>query len=286
MNLLASLVLLAALLGDAPSALPQHFTWRSADIATGGRPDGDAAFAALHDYGFQVIVNVDGAAPDVEAAKCHGLRYVHLPMTYGVIAPDVLAGMRRLLDEKPGKIFIHCHHGVHRAPAFAATALRMLGKETPEQARVLLEQAGTSKDYPGLWYSAIEAPLAEVKASDAPLQERCTVSTIVAAMVRADDAYDLLKQANALHWKPLPAHPDFVPRDAALTTVQALKEVEAMPAAKEADFAAKLKACITQGEALVAVLAKPDNTAYGAAFEALHQSCEACHKVYRNPPLK
>lgn len=286
MSLVVGLFMLVTSLGAEAPALPQHFTWRSADIATGGRPEGAAAFAALHDAGFAVLVNVDGAAPDLEAAKRHGLRYVHLPMTYGVIAPEVLAGMRRLLDEKPGKVFIHCHHGVHRAPAFAATALRMLGEETSEAARKLLEEAGTSKDYPGLWYSAIEAPLASVKPSADPLPERCTVSSLVAAMVHADDAYDLLKQANAQQWKPLPAHPDFVPRDAALTTVQALRGVEELAAEKGGDFLMKLTLCIEQGKLLADVLRREDPAVSTIGFNALRESCEVCHKVYRNPPLK
>ena len=70
----------------------------------------------------QTVISVDGAKPDLEAARKHGLRYVHLPHGYdGVPAPrgDELAIALRTLE---GPIYVHCHHGKHRSPAAAGVA--------------------------------------------------------------------------------------------------------------------------------------------------------------------
>src|SRR4051812_48576129 len=96
---------------DASPQLPANFAWRSAAFATGGRPEEEPAFEALKEAGIRLLVSVDGAAPDVAAAKRHGLRYVHIPMTYEGISMDGLSRMKRLLDEKPGTMYVHCHHG-------------------------------------------------------------------------------------------------------------------------------------------------------------------------------
>ena len=54
----------------------------SEHLTCGAQPESDDDFAALAAAGIRVIVSVDGAAPDVAAAKRHGLRYVHAPFGY------------------------------------------------------------------------------------------------------------------------------------------------------------------------------------------------------------
>jgi protein tyrosine phosphatase (PTP) superfamily phosphohydrolase (DUF442 family) len=260
-----------------------HFAWRSDQIATGGRPEGDAAFEALRQKGISLVVNVDGAAPDLQAAKRHGLRYAHIPIGYDKLDADALSSMKRLLDENKDKMYVHCHHGVHRAPAFVATALRMLKMSTPEEAFALLKEAGASADYPGLWYSAVEQPLEDIKPSKAALLERCEVSSMVEAMVRCDDAFDLLKAWAEGGCKPMPKHPDFVAINAMRTTVQALEDVRKLPEAADAAFSALLEASIKSGNDYIAVLGKGAATEFPAGFKGYQKSCAACHVKYRNP---
>ncbi len=52
-------------------------------VLSGAQPEGEAAFAELARLGVRTIISVDGATPDVQLASKHGLRYVHLPITYG-----------------------------------------------------------------------------------------------------------------------------------------------------------------------------------------------------------
>lgn len=279
--LLIALVRVAHAEGD--EVLP-HFAWRSELVATGGKPEGEAAFRALQEQGITTVVNVDGSQPDLAAAKKYGLRYIHLPMGYDALSQEDLAAMRRLADEVAGKVYIHCHHGMHRGPAYAAALLRMEGKLTPEAARALLEDAGTSKDYPGLWFSGVEQPLLDIQLCAAPLPETSKTSSMIEAMVRMDDAYDPLK-GYMNSGRKLPADsPDFDPLNSARQTIQALKDVRAFPEVKDAKFAGLLEASVAAGEGFAESLAAGEGAAE-AKFKVFDQSCVACHKVYRNPPL-
>src|SRR5688572_19279104 len=51
-------------------------------LYSGGQPDGDAGFASLEKLGVKTVISVDGARPEIDVAKSHGMRYVHLPIGY------------------------------------------------------------------------------------------------------------------------------------------------------------------------------------------------------------
>src|SRR4051812_16326485 len=65
---------------DAPH-LPNAYRVH-ARVISGGLPDGEAAFRELEALDVKTIISVDSAAPDVELAAAHGMRYVHLPHGY------------------------------------------------------------------------------------------------------------------------------------------------------------------------------------------------------------
>src|SRR5262245_9667583 len=73
-----------------PAAAPERLDIRGTEnsfrvsprIYSGGEPRGAEAFAALKKLGVKTVISVDGAAPDVEAARKVGIRYVHLPIGY------------------------------------------------------------------------------------------------------------------------------------------------------------------------------------------------------------
>lgn len=65
-------------------------------LYSGSGPDGPKAFASLARLGIKTIISVDGARPNVEAAKKSGLRYVHIPISYdGVPRERALQLVRR-----------------------------------------------------------------------------------------------------------------------------------------------------------------------------------------------
>ena len=64
-------------------------------ILSGSEPSGIITFAALREMGVSVVVSVDGRRPDVDAAKRHGLRYIHLPIGYDDVPTERQAQLLR-----------------------------------------------------------------------------------------------------------------------------------------------------------------------------------------------
>lgn len=125
----------------------RHLTAR---VLSGSTPDGSDGFVSLRRLGVKTVLSVDGATPDVELAARHGLRYVHLPVGYDGIPPAQLARIAKAVRDLPGPIYVHCHHGQHRGPAAATSALVRLGEMTPDAAVRAMRDAGTDPRYAGL----------------------------------------------------------------------------------------------------------------------------------------
>src|SRR5262245_28041450 len=126
----------------------------SPQIYSGSGPEDAKAFAALAKLGIKTIISVDGARPNVTAAKKAGLRYVHLPIGYGGVPNERVVQLAKALHELPGPFYIHCHHGQHRGPAAAAVAQLCADEKcTVADALMLLKSAGTDARYKGLFES-------------------------------------------------------------------------------------------------------------------------------------
>ena len=54
----------------------------------GAEPHEDVAFAELAELGVRTVVSVDGAKPQADAARHHGLRYVHIPIGYDGVSEE------------------------------------------------------------------------------------------------------------------------------------------------------------------------------------------------------
>ncbi|MCX6878582.1 MAG: hypothetical protein NTW21_32925 [Verrucomicrobia bacterium] len=106
-----------------PSVFPAQtlevFTPFPGRILSVSQPVVPEDFVFLKDQGIKLIVSVDGAKPDVAAAKKLGMGSIHLPISYDGVPQETQAALSNVLKEDPGKIFIHCHHGKHRGPAAA-----------------------------------------------------------------------------------------------------------------------------------------------------------------------
>ena len=68
--------------------------------------------------------------------------------------PEERRELAKAVRDLDGPIYIHCHHGKHRSPAGAAVACVAAGSIAPENALGILQAAGTSKEYRGLYDSA------------------------------------------------------------------------------------------------------------------------------------
>ncbi|GIW93531.1 MAG: hypothetical protein KatS3mg110_1572 [Pirellulaceae bacterium] len=256
-------------------------------LYAGGEPKGDAGFASLQTLGVRVVVSVDGARPDVERARRYGLRYVHIPIGYDGVPRAAQAALTRVVRELPGPIYIHCHHGQHRGPAAAAIAALACQAVDAAGARKILENAGTSPAYRGLWRDVEQfRPLP----ADAPLPELhevAPVPTLAAAMAKLDRHFDLVKQLEKNRWQPLPDHPDVVAPQETLLLVEALHEarrrwLEQHNGDSGSDFARRLEEAENQAVALRNAVAKQQTTEASALVARLQNSCTDCHRRYRD----
>ena len=175
-------------------------------ILSGSEPSSESAFRELAAAGVKTIVSVDGIAPNVEAARKFGLRYVHIPIGYDGV-PEIAALMlTRVVRECKGVIFVHCHHGKHRGPAAAAIAGIADGVLNIKQAIQFLKQAGTDDDYVGLWES-VRNFVADTSGRKLPeLVETAKVSSTAQSMAQVEK---LLKKLSSPDTKsPAEFHAD------------------------------------------------------------------------------
>ncbi len=172
-------------------------------VISGGSPETAEQFQALKSLGVTTIVSVDGAPPKVELANSAGIRYIHLPIGYNGVTPEVSSNLARVIKQSSvaGKIYVHCHHGKHRGPAALAAALKHLDPTwNTTLAEQFLHDAGTSSSYAGLYESVRQAkPIAKEALSQPTDKLPALVATpaLVDAMVKIDETFDVMSKATS-----------------------------------------------------------------------------------------
>ncbi|MEQ8763712.1 MAG: hypothetical protein RL885_07290 [Planctomycetota bacterium] len=265
----------------------------SPNIVSGSEPHGEQAFVKLAKMGIKTVLSVDGKAPDVELAKKHGLRYVHVPIQYSGIDLEEMTEIAKTFRELEGPFFVHCFHGKHRGPAGAAVGRVVLDGVPREQAIAEMRQwCGTSKSYDGL-YGAIAAgdiPSAEkTRALEWDFPEAHRYTGFRHAMIELTRAHDNLKHLYRNDWQVDPEHPDIDPGNEAtkiamlFQTTADLDEVKDRPEdfrtwlSESVDASNELREALTawkQGQA--------DQESVDTAHEKVTELCGTCHKSYRN----
>ncbi|MCA9060918.1 MAG: hypothetical protein KDA85_20540 [Planctomycetaceae bacterium] len=259
-----------------------HVTQLSARIISGSAPTEDA-FEVLAAAGVKTIVSVDGAPTQVDAANAQGLRYVHIPFGYGGIPESARLSLVRVVRETTGLIYVHCHHGRHRGPAAAAIACLAEGSVDTAGALAILENAGTSRDYAGLWRD-VETFVPPSENTELPeLTESAEVPSLVTWMAEIDRRFDNLSQMQAAGWNTPADLPDLEPQQVALLLQEGFYEsARALPA----DADPQLKQMMEDTDFLCVNLfralkdGKTDEAAM--AFEQVKASCTQCHSEFRH----
>ncbi len=262
-------------------------------VFSGSQPEGAAAFAWLASQGIKTIVSVDGARPDVEAARRHGLRYVHLPVGYDGISTNRVAELAKLAGALPGPFYVHCHHGKHRGPAAAAVLCEAAEKWSAAEAEAFIKQAGTSPDYPGLYRSVREFHPPERGALAAvgnSFPEAAATPGLVQSMVAIDTLVERLRACQKAGWRTPPEHPDVSPAHEAVQLWEQFCELGRTKEAKgkPASFGDRLSATANAADELRQCLRgttsgpDPKSASADAAFSRITDNCAACHKKYRN----
>jgi protein tyrosine phosphatase (PTP) superfamily phosphohydrolase (DUF442 family) len=261
----------------------------TAKIISGAQPEDDKGFALLRDLGIKTIVSVDGAQPDVESAHRFGMRYVHLPIGYDGVDDAEGKAIAKALNELPGPIYVHCHHGHHRSAAAVAVACVYNGMLKPEQAEDVLKTFGTGENYKGLWQAARDAKRVddkELAALQIQWVERAKIPALADAMVKVDQHNDHMKLIQKSGWKTPPSHPDLDPPHEALQLEEHFREIARTDDAKgRPEGYRKLLAEAEHSAADLreALSATPrDAKTIQSAFKRLSTSCTACHKGFRD----
>lgn len=261
-------------------------------ILSGSQPESQQSFAALAEMGVTTIVSVDGGKPDVEEARKHGLRYIHLPFGYDAVPNEralQLARAARVRESDHGKIYVHCHHGKHRGPAAVAAMCRATANWTTETAEKWMHQAGTSTDYPGLyesirtWQPFTEAQLDQVS----ELPEIAETGALVDAMVAIDQHNDALKAIRKAEWTTPNDHPDLTPSNSATLLWESFRETARLSLNEEPtrsdDYLQRLATAEQAANTLrEALKAEEPRTRIESTFQAVQKSCVSCHDHYRN----
>jgi hypothetical protein len=203
-----------------------------------------------------------------------------------------------VIQELPGPVFIHCHHGKHRGPT--AAAICGLGSEnwSKEQALDWLERAGTDPNYKGLFATVeqftppTDAELMSVSSKDLP--EHAKVPALVEAMVQIDETLGRLKAIQKAGFKPPREDPDLEPPHEALMLAEHFREAVRQEASvkKGEQFIQLMKGSERNANDLETALREyQSHPSPRSRFEAesslerVVRSCSICHVKFRDRPV-
>ncbi|MBQ71691.1 MAG: hypothetical protein CMJ67_02170 [Planctomycetaceae bacterium] len=259
---------------------------------SGSVPEGAIGLDSLASLGVRTIISVDGASPEVEAARDRGMRYIHLPIGYDGFDEHRRRQLTRaVLDGlEDGVVYIHCHHGMHRSAGAAAAVMVGAGWASPDEAVGRMHVSGTSPRYRGLFLCATRStPIseAEIESIDPNFPEVDRPDDFVDAMVRMDRALEHLELIADAGWRTPEDHPDLVPAAEAGRLADLLRIAsQGNRAGREVDpdFGAWLARNAREVSALESLLLEPkiDRDALDRSMAAVQNSCVACHAKHRD----
>ncbi|HEY8505925.1 MAG TPA: sulfur transferase domain-containing protein, partial [Gemmataceae bacterium] len=206
-----------------------HNVFRVSDrLYSGSSPEGDEGFAALRELGVRTVISVDGARPDVGAARRHGLTYVHLPFGYDGIPRERVLALAKAAATLPGPVYVHCHHGKHRGPA--AVAVIQLCNDPAwdaDTAASWMEMAGTDPRYTGLTglpRSLTRPTPEELARIPSGFPAVAEVPDLARLMVEVDTRWEHLRLVKAAGWAAPKGHPDIDPPHEAVQLAELYRE--------------------------------------------------------------
>lgn len=256
----------------------------------GSQPVTESDFAELAKLGVKVVVSVDGARPQVEWARKHGMRYVHAPMGYDGLSRAEQVLLYKLFTTLEGPFYVHCHHGRHRGPVACSVGLMAQGF-TVDQVLADYAHAGVAKKYEGLWAMPLEfaKPTAEeLAAAPNEFPEVAPVPDMQGTMVLIDHGWERLGYVREARWQAPPDHPDVSPRHEAVIFAERFRELGRTDAVTKAH--ADMARWNTQSEEAAWELAKVleavpvDALKAEAAYARIEKLCSECHKQFRDTP--
>lgn len=261
----------------------------SPKVYSGATPQGISGFESLRKLGIKTIISVDGARPEVELARKHGLKYVHLPHGYDGIGTNLQARLIKAAQSSDGAVYVHCHLGKHRGPAAAAVVCMGMEEWTPTMSEEWLATAGTSPDYPGLYQTVrtfAKPPKELLETVPANLPEVAEVGGMVEAMVAIEQRMEKFKAIQKSAFAASEKSPDTVPSNEAVILRELFREAQRLPEARDypAGFMEQMRSAEHHALGLETLLRKEKVEPSGLenSLKKVSQSCVSCHKAHRN----
>ncbi|HEX7862441.1 MAG TPA: hypothetical protein VF773_19035 [Verrucomicrobiae bacterium] len=264
------------------------------NVYSGSTPENESAFEALAKLGIKTLISVDGAQPNVAAAKKFGLRYIHLPHGYDGISTNLQLTLAKASTELPQPIYVHCHHGKHRGPTAAALLCITKDNWSAEQAEQWLHAAGTSTNYPALYQTVrqFKRPSAhQLSAHPSHFPETARVSGLVDAMVAIDETWENLKSIRAAGYETPKNNPDLKPANQAVILWEHYRESQRLAdsAQRGTNFLALLRKAEAEAKTAEELLRQHVTEATSelrphleAAFDSISKTCTSCHRQFRD----
>ncbi len=276
---------------------PLHLTRVGEGLLCGAAPQSSADYDRLASLGVRTVVCVDASGSSREEANVRGWKYAHLPIDYGGITRDRIAQIAFVLERYPQPIYIHCHHGKHRAPAALAMGCVATGRMSSEAALSIMRASGTGRDYLGLWRCVAQGhPLGDLPARMA-IPQRVEPQPIQTAMLHLQQHMEALETwANAppaVGNGPDPvASPPTVPDRAtvdmpadvwtpvarSLLVYEHLRELQVADDAPWPGYQAHLAKAVVAAEQLYRACLRA-NADFRGSVRAVRERCDACHQA-------
>ena len=158
---LIAMVSFALVLFPKSSSAETHLKIRqlTPKVSYGSTPLTATEFDLLKAEGFNTIISVDGVTPNLNFSEPRSIDYVHLPIGYSGVDRQRALDLSKTADAASGRIYIHCHHGKHRAPVAAILACAGNGSLPINKITEVLQMNPSVRRYVGLMESARSAEL-------------------------------------------------------------------------------------------------------------------------------
>ena len=260
------------------------------DLYSGVRPQGIVGTQSLYEFGVRTIISVDSVPPNHHSADLLGISLIHIPLNYSGPDEEQILDLTTayLMARGDGKVYVHCHHGMHRAPTACALISIAIGISTPEQAQSKMAIVGTSKHYPMLWTSVdMQTPIdmLDVVSNIHILPSAVTPSDIASAMTMIDEAITRLARVKNSGWSIPADHPDLAPAASAGFISETFRNLQSNTPWRNFGLElADAKAAVTTAAALEKALSldSSNSEVLNMQFDLVRQSCTLCHAKLRN----
>ena len=244
-----------------------------------GPAPGKKHFSELKSLGIKSLISVDGAVPDLKGAESEEMSYAHVPIRYKGISDAQKLAILAAYEQLPKPVYLHCHHGIHRAPTSAMIILMNQKRRNKQSAIKEMKTIGTGLNYKGL-YKTVETfePIAESDIKNhKTVPAKATLEDFTEQMAQLDRIFDRLKKYTTQNWK---ASGDNSPEHDSLLFRESMTEIVRFN--KDKRFHKELIKMQSDAVELEKEIKLKAFTAASQRVKQLRKDCRSCHEKYRD----